>query len=160
MSLEALYFVAQIIAALAVVASLVFVGLQVRASTREQALTRSIEAGDNYDRFQYLIIENPEFREVWVKGADDIGALSKTELMAFGAYMALWVGSVMRFSMRDQAGYASPSTWEEVKAMYRPITARKGARQWWQKARGGYNERIRVLIDEIFDETKEPAGVA
>jgi len=36
MTLESFYFIAQIIAALAVVGSLIFVGFQIRGNTREQ----------------------------------------------------------------------------------------------------------------------------
>jgi hypothetical protein len=128
--LESLYFFAQIIAAIAIVASLVFVGLQIRASTKDQRLTRANEDADNYSRFQILLIENPEFRDIWVKGADDINMLTPSELLAFGAYLALWVDSAIRLAAQIRAGFAINS-WEETKARYKPITRRKGTHQWW-----------------------------
>ena len=60
----------------AVVASLVFVGLQVRGSTREQRLTRTFEGVAAYEAFQHLLINNREFREIWLKGAEDLAPAS------------------------------------------------------------------------------------
>ena len=121
--------------------SLVFVGLQIRAGTREQKLTRSNEGADNYSRFQVLLIENPDFRDIWIKGADDITLLTPSELLAFGAYLALWVDSAQRQLAQIRAGYATDS-WETAKTRYKPITRRKGTHQWWHKARRGYEENV------------------
>lgn len=155
--LENLYFLAQILAAFAIVGSLVFVGLQIRAATKEQKLTRANEGADNYSRFQVILIENPEFREIWIKGADDVTLLSPSELLAYGAYLALWVDSAQRMSEQIRAGYGDGS-WEKAKARYKPITRRKGTHQWWQKARRGYEESIRAIIDDILSDVNEPKG--
>lgn len=153
MDLEALYFSTQIIAGLAVFGSLVFVGLQIRASTREQQLTRSNEGADNYSRFQVILIENPEFRDIWIKGADDINQLEPSEMLAFGAYMALWVDSATRMVAQSKAGHASGYV-ENAQRRYRPLTRRKGTHQWWEKARLGYEEDTREFIDEILSLAK------
>jgi len=151
MTLENWYFIAQILAAIAIVGSLVFVGLQIKAQTREQRLTRANEASDNYSRFQVLLIENPDFRKVWVKGADNISALSPDELLGFGAYMALWVDSAILIQAQADSGFANTGNhWEQVGARYRPITRRQGAFQWWLRARKGYPHSITPHIDQLF----------
>jgi len=153
MTLEALYFIAQIVASLAIIASLVFVGMQIKAQTREQRLTRANESSDNYSRFQVLLIENPQFRKVWVKGADDISGLNPDELLGFGAYMALWVDSAILIQAQADNGFENAKTqWEQVGARYRPITRRKGAFQWWLRARKGYPHSIAPHIDQLFIE--------
>lgn len=150
MTLEALYFIAQIIAALAIVGSLVFVGIQLRAQNRDQQLARGNEAAENHDRFQKLLIENPDLRDIWVKGADNMDALTPAERIAFGAFLALWVGAIMRFDHRTKAGYASPASRAETLAMYRSVTRREGARQWWRRARAQYPFAVHPLGDELF----------
>jgi hypothetical protein len=155
--LENLYFFAQIIASVAMVGSLVFVGVQIRGNTRDQELTRANDGADNYSRFQILLIENPEFRDVWVKGGNNMDVLNPAELIAFGAFLALWVDSANRMMFQIRAGY-SADTWERAKARYKPITRRKGTHQWWQKARLGYEENVRIVIDDILSDVQIPAG--
>jgi len=155
MTLETLYFLAQIVAALAIVASLLFVGLQLRAQNREQQLARGNDAAESHDRFQKILIENPDLRDIWVKGADSMDALAPAERIAFGAFLALWVGAMMRFEQRTKAGYASPASRAETLAMYRSVTRREGARQWWRRARGQYPPTVQSLGDELFGLTEE-----
>jgi len=103
MTLESFYFIAQIMAALGVMGSLLFVGLQIRSGTRKQLLTRTTEASENYAQFQFIPINNPEFRDIWIKGSDDIEKLSPSELLAFGAYLALWIRSIMRVTAATES---------------------------------------------------------
>jgi hypothetical protein len=142
------------IESIAVIATLIFVGLQIRASTREQQLTRSIEGSDNYSRFQVILIENPEFREIWTKGADDISQLEPSELLAFGAYMALWVDSATRMVASNRAGHARDYM-ENAQRRYRPLTRRHGTHQWWERARLGYEKDTRAFIDNILSAAQE-----
>jgi hypothetical protein len=139
----------QDIESLAVIATLIFVGLQIRASTSEQKLTRANEGADNYSRFQVILIENSEFRDIWIKGADDLSQLAPPELLAFGAYMALWVDSATRMVASKRAGYATDYI-ETANRRYRPLTRRQGTHQWWEKARLGYEEDTRAFIDNIL----------
>jgi len=150
MTLENLYFVMQIVAGLAVVASLVFVGLQVRGNTREQQLTRTIEGVAAYEAFQHLLINNREFREIWLKGVKGLDNLDDQELLAFAAYMALWVSSANRVRANMRAGHMSGHEWQVTKSMWKPITHRKGAQEWWQRARRGYAPEMREVIDDVF----------
>ena len=151
--LEDLYLVASIIAAFAVVGSLLFVGLQIKANTRENDLTRRLEGADNYQVFQLLIIENPEFREIWLKGRHDISNLSPSELLCYGAYLAMWVDAIYRYKTRREAGY-DVFDWEVMKARFKPITNERGAHQWWEKARNGYEDEIRDIVDNLLKEAQ------
>jgi len=113
MTLEAFYFAAQILAALAVVGSLLFVGIQ-------------------------------------IKGAEGISVLSPQELLAFGAYMALWVDSAQRIQAQQDSGYLEINNWHDAQARYKPVTRKVGAFQWWQRARRGYNANLVSIVDGLF----------
>lgn len=151
MSLEDFYFIAQIISALAIVGSLLFVGLQLREQNREQLLARSNEALENHDQFQRLLVENSDFREIWIKGRDGMEDLTPSERLAFGAYLALWMGTMMRTNARRKAGYTiNPLSGDGEAKMYRSITQREGPRQWWTRARAQYHPDVRKLGDALF----------
>lgn len=151
MPIDQLANYAEIFGAVAVIVSLLYVALQIRANTREQRLNRANESADNYSRFQMLLIENPEFRDLWVKGADDITALTPSELLGFGAYMALWVDSLVRVRAQMSSGYAKLSI-PQVAMRYKPVIRRRGPFQWWQRARNGYDKDLQDMIDKLFAE--------
>lgn len=149
MPIDQLANYAEVFGGIAVVVSLLYLALQVRANTKEQRLTRANEAADNYSRFQMLLIENPDFRDIWVKGADDISVLSPSELLGFGAYMALWVDSATRVQAQQRSGYRTAPV-SILAARYKPIIRRRGAFQWWQRARKGYDAELVKMLDDIF----------
>ena len=79
MTLEAFYFAAQIIAAAAIVASLVFVGLQVRAQTKEQAIHRVQARATLAANVYTWAIESREFRDTLAKATGGLEAMSDDE---------------------------------------------------------------------------------
>jgi len=83
MTLEALYFLAQIVAALAIVASLIFVGFQVRTSNREQRYSRKFDNFTIQNTVSDFIIDNGEVARIYIKGGTDFSSLTTDERSRF-----------------------------------------------------------------------------
>jgi len=148
MSLETAYFIAQIIAALAVVASLVFVGLQVRANTREQAINRvhqraAISAGING-----WVATDSHVRAVLAKAYYGLDELTLDE---FSTYMALMRQALILLQLSMQQVPGGPLNMRSQSAF--PALARlmsgKGFGQYWAHFSNDYPEPLCERIDEI-----------
>jgi hypothetical protein len=92
LSLEEVFYLSQSIASVAVVGSLIYLGLQVRAADRGQ---RSIMQQRRADRVSkaWLTIASPELAVVWQKGMDADTGMTRTEvtqwlLMCRAAFMS------------------------------------------------------------------------
>ncbi|TNE37207.1 MAG: hypothetical protein EP347_08440 [Alphaproteobacteria bacterium] len=86
MALETAYFIAQIIAAIAVVASLIFVGLQVRAQTAEQEARRLQDRIALTATLNKQTVEDKELRRVMIKvNQKGVGSLTQEEIMIMSA---------------------------------------------------------------------------
>ena len=79
MSLEEVFYLSQSIASVAVVGSLIYLGLQARAADRGQ---RSIMQQGRADRVSkaWLTIASPELAVVWQKGMDADAGMTRTEV--------------------------------------------------------------------------------
>lgn len=86
MSLEQWAFVAQIISAVAVIASLVFVGVQLRQATSAIRGTSSQAHSALYTDLVRSIIDNDGFARVWSVGLADPKALTEADWIRFVAY--------------------------------------------------------------------------
>lgn len=86
MSLEQWAFVAQIISAIAVVASLVFVGYQLKHTTAAIRATSSQAHASLYTDLVRSIIDNADFARSWSIGLTDPKALAEAEWVQFVAY--------------------------------------------------------------------------
>ncbi len=86
MTLEEFAFVAQIVSAIAVVASLVFVGFQLRHATAAIRATSSQAHSSLYTDLVQSIIDNADFARTWSIGITDPKSLSQEEWVRFVAY--------------------------------------------------------------------------
>lgn len=86
MTLEQASFLAQIISAIAVIASLVFVGIQLGQATAAIRATSSQAHSGLYTELVRSIIDNGDFARVWSTGLINPGALAEDEWTRFVAY--------------------------------------------------------------------------
>lgn len=149
MTLEDIYFLAQIFAAVAVVGSLIFVGLQVRANTREQAINRvhqraAISAGING-----WVATDPHVRAVLAKAYHGLDELTLDE---FSTYMGLMRQMLILLQLSMQQVPSGPLNMRSQSAF--PALARvmsgKGFEQFWAHFRNDYPEPLCERIDEIL----------
>lgn len=86
MSLEQASFLAQIVSALAVIASLIFVGIQLRRATSAIRATSSQAHSSLYTDLVQSIIDNADFATAWSVGLTDPKALNEADWVRFVAY--------------------------------------------------------------------------
>ena len=68
MTLESIFYLSQTIAAIAIVGSLVFVGLEVRTSNRDNRHRAIEEMLQNYRELRGTVASNPDLARSWVEG--------------------------------------------------------------------------------------------
>jgi len=118
MTLEAIYFISQIVAALGIMASLVFVGLQMRAQTRETRLASMAEIMAEYREVMVQSASNREQIEVVMK-SEEVGLAKLDEVDRF--QLSLTAISLLR--VFEQAhiyrceGRIDDPTWASMKGM-------------------------------------------
>ena len=86
MTLEQASFVAQIVSAVAVIASLIFVGFQLKHATAAIRATSSQAHSALYTDLVRSIIDNADFASTWSTGLTDPKALTEAEWVRFVAY--------------------------------------------------------------------------
>jgi hypothetical protein len=77
MSLEHIFYLSQIIAALALVASLLFVALELRNSTRESRHRAGEEAYQKFREVQLETASNADLARIWAAGVHDFSRSSR-----------------------------------------------------------------------------------
>jgi len=87
MTLEAFYFITQILAALAVVGSLLFVGLQVRAQTAEQRQIRIQDRNASLYRYLEMVNGDPATRRALIGGLASFSSLAPEDRILFNNLM-------------------------------------------------------------------------
>lgn len=141
MSLEQISYLSQTIAAVAVVASLIYAALQLRIYTRATRESRLVAASADIQEFRRMLAQDTTCARIFLDGLDDLNQLDRAEQLRFNAMMQLVMTQVRYIaSFADIPAEMSPTA----------IWSRPGARQWWATARDNYAAHMVAMIDRRF----------
>lgn len=160
MNWEAISAVSEVIAAIAVVASLIYLAIQIRHNTKEiEEQNRAHELGTlsdlagRFTNFRSYIIENEKTALVWQKGRDDLDSLTPEERFQFD-YLAceLFWGFAM-LDLYHGIGGIDKSTMELTRDNISRHALTPGLKQWWNESelKNDYPENFIKFINDMYD---------
>ena len=118
-SIETLGSLGEFLGAFGVIASLIFVGIQMRLNTKELQLRRSIDSNEEWSRFRRLLIEGGDVADIFVRGQRGDETLDASERLRF----QLMVREHLRLSenqyRRASLGYETTGELEAVRRQVR-----------------------------------------
>ena len=133
MDWEALGAVGEIVGAAGVIASLVYLGVQVRTSNRASAVQAKLESTRMLNDFMDLLIQHPEYNQLMLQGRKSLDSLSPDEYLRFSnlSLKAFWFFSAGYFQFRLRT--LAESDWFELRAVIRYWLVSQGCKDWWDK---------------------------
>ena len=148
---DALGAVAELAGAAGVIASLLYLTAQVRASNRAAAVAAKLESTRLLNAFMDLLIERPELDELLTRSRTGLAALSPEEYRRFSnmSLKAFWYFSAAYFQFRART--LAESDWFEVRAVIHYWVGSRGCREWWAKVgRFMYGEPFVAFVESEF----------
>ena len=146
MMLEQISLLSQTIAALAVIASLVYAALQFRLYANAAREGRFLTAMAAIQDFQRIIATDADCARIFRDGLDDLTKLSPVDRWRFGSMMQLIVANIQAVvELEDVGGYQFYSDTATVAVMSRP-----GARLWWSRGRDLFSPATVAMIDRVL----------
>ena len=133
MNWEAIGAVGEVAGAMGVICTLLYLAVQVRASTLASRVESKLAATGMYTDFLSTLIESPEINDVFIRGRENLESLSTEEFYRFSnmAFQAFSFFSAAKF--QHSSGALSESDWYEHLAIIRFWLRGKGFRQWWER---------------------------
>ena len=151
MNWEAIGAVAELLGALGVIASLIYLATQIRQNTRSSRETAWHSVLSDLQQFRSLIAQDPEVARVYREGLQDLKSLNDDDRWRFGALMqSLYSVWETAFRTRTEGLYQSQLddlAW---------IAGRPGAREWWSKGKRLYSPEFQRFMDENLERFGRP----
>ncbi len=147
MSWNAVTAISQLVGAIAVVATLIYLSIQIRQGT---AATRSATFQNIISQsiaFTGDLSRNPELVMLFRKGMADLAALSEIELARFD-YLLLSL--LRRFEIvhyQTGKGFIEPGDWEGLRESLFRVAGSPGGRAWWRGHCSVFNSGFRVYLE-------------
>ncbi len=142
--------IAEIVGGIAIIGSLIFVGVELRQATQQLILTSDIDADMTNAGLSIRIAEDSELSEIVFRGENDPGSLTDLEMARFENIalprLAMWENSYDTYL----AGSMSEVDWLAWDKFYRLRWNRPGYKLVYDKYRYGFGTRSAGYFEEIF----------
>jgi hypothetical protein len=152
--------IADLLAAAGVIASLLFLAVQLRDQNRETRLKNWRELQVSLTQFK-AVTNDLAMADLVARGQEDFDALSPGEKLAFGLYLEQGIHIIGNFDKHlgtvpkqfEHLNYAVHNTMLD-------LLSSPGARAWWKesKPRGRFLPSTAALIDKLQDAGARPVG--
>jgi hypothetical protein len=146
MSLEQVFYLSQSIASIAVVASLIYLGLQVRGADRSQRAIMQ-QGRANRSSNAALTVANSELAPVWQKGMDGDPTLTRDELTQWILICRAMFLSGEDSFLQHKVGTLDQAAFESYCAGIRTYMSRPGFRAAWRLLASQFGNGFRTFVD-------------
>jgi len=149
---EAISAIGQIVGALAVVISLIYVAREIRSNARA---ARTASMG-NVNRWLGELVVNPHLGELWYRGIHDFGSLKNGDLVRFSVLMDQLFNIYQEMYYQRFEGQLDPRQWGTLEAAQRDINGYPRVQAWWRTRSHWYNKEFAKHIDHLQQTAPPP----
>jgi hypothetical protein len=149
-TLEQMYFLVQIFAGIAVVVSLIYVGLQVKQNTQALRLNAQHEASSDFIQLQYVLAQNGELMEIVMRSETEPESLNDLERRR------AWVLVDSMFELVNTNFYQSQTRvlpdyqWNPIVRDFRQIVTLPIYQEVWSARKHAYSDEFQTFIDQLI----------
>jgi hypothetical protein len=145
---EAISAIGQIVGALAVVISLIYLANQVRSNASETRLAAGRSTLDLLNRFSQQTAEHADLAELRSRGFHDFESLEGVDRVRFGSYMHAVVRSVEDVYYQQLEGHLDSRVWRGIEVVVREMNAFPGVQAWWRLHSHWFDEEFAKFINQ------------
>ena len=149
MNWEAINAISQLVSSIAVVFSVLYLGLQVHRSTRVARLATQDAAATALRDVTKPLMENAELERIWRVGLEDLGTLSTEDRARFfhATYQFLKAFETIHFHY--VYGLMDRQLWEGWHGLLRHYVVAPGIAHYWKLRPEVFSERFRNFVNSL-----------
>jgi hypothetical protein len=137
--------------ALAVIASLIYVGIQIKQNTNTARISTMQAHVDVWNDIVGNFCQSPELASIWRRGITDMSALNEVESVQFFAQTGLITRYYESSYLEWKEGVLDDRLWRGIKQTILDTISYSGYQQWWKIRRHWFYAEFREFIDEVIE---------
>lgn len=151
--LERILLFGELIAAIAVVISVIFVAIEIRQNSRAQVQATTQAAVSDFLSSLELMASDREFACMYTRAARDFESLDAAERLRFSAYYMSTYYQLQEMHRLAEEGAIDADTWSGFHGLLQETTRYPGVRQWFAIRRTWFSERFQAYVDDLMRQT-------
>ena len=146
---------AEVIGAIGVIVSVIYLAVQVSASTTEMQAQTAYNALRLAQQSVEMQVANPDLGELVTRGARSAEGLTPTEWDRLAGYYFLMYNAWEYTYLLSKSDTMSLDFWEAHDGYMRSEIIRKPTmHKFWTESQSSYSTKFRKYVDEIFEQQK------
>jgi hypothetical protein len=154
-SLSKTHKVAELVAAIAVIVSLVFVGLQVQQNTTAVQSAAAQSVHENFAAWYTAIQNEPALLDITTKGMRDYGTLTATEKAQFIAVFMSFCSHTQNAFYKFNDGSLTPELWRGWEYVSMNFFSTPGGKAFWSERSYMFADAFQHYVEQDIM-TREP----
>jgi len=148
-SLKEYALAAEIVGAIAVVISLIYVGTSINQNTNA-VMVANHHALVAMDQNTNGWLRDSEFAAVFTIAMEDVSTLSPVQSRQFKTFLADKLNAWEFAFLTHSSGMMEDNIWDGWDGYYRSELEKTGYQWYWNRAREGYSPAFRLYVDSIL----------
>jgi len=148
MNWDAIGAIGEIVGALAVVVSLIYLAVQIRNQNREAraaTIQQVLESNANF----VSQLQDPGLAEIWVVGIEGLDSLSDVERLRFVIYLTSAMRSFENAYYQWKNGRLDNETWGTLSAVLKDVKSTAGFIEFFKMRRHHFRSEFSDFIDDL-----------
>jgi hypothetical protein len=156
--LEQIYYVAEMISVIAVVISLIYVGVQVKQNTRAVKNSTLQNSSENQLNVHGLVAAHGDLAEIVFKAATGEGSDLGAEKFRYTSWMHTAMRSLENAFYQHREGALNERNWQSLCRQYGPILHAGFNANYWEERSFMFSDEFRRFVDDVLLATQMPDG--
>ena len=150
MNWEAITAIAEIIASLGVIISLLYLAHQMRNQTEDNKVATDHELVNNLDSLWGSISADEKLASIFLKGLRDLDSLEPVEAVQFSFLFNRWFRMVESILDRYQKGLLNENQYFGISQGMKEICKYPGLKSWWHSREHIFEPDFRDWVSQLF----------
>jgi hypothetical protein len=153
---DAIGAIAETIASIGVVISLVYLGIQIRNQTAEAKLANGAELANQLNNVYATISNNADLAALFYRGVNDFGSLSPPEKVQLSSYLNRQLRIAEATFHQYGQGRIESTLWSGLDLAIRDLCQYPGTKQWWKTREHWFSSEFREHISTYINSQEIP----
>ena len=150
--------IGEFVGAIAIVATLVYLAMQVRQNTDMMSVGNAQHFVDFNISLVGPIVTNRELADLWIKGDSDFETLDPIDKQRIVMFEWQAIAGWYNFFNLRQQRLVSDEQWHEVVWIFENIGRRQAVREAWKTFKGGYDKPFQDFMAQYLESDPESKG--
>ena len=146
MNWDAIAAIAELLASLGVIVSLIYLATQIRHQRSESLLAAGHEFSAQINELYSVLSESAEFADIFLRGIADYHSLEIVEKARFSSFFARLMRIMESMYSRYRQNLLDPTIWPSYEESMRDYFGNAGLQDWWASRSHWFTPEFREFV--------------